>query len=53
MLEKLNELMGRLNSLEDLYETSIAEDDRWTAQQCLIELSEINKKLDELEGKEP
>jgi hypothetical protein len=47
---KLNALMNRVNQLEDLYETAKAEDDRWTANMCMLELDEINKTLDELEN---
>jgi hypothetical protein len=46
---KLNALMNRVNQLEDLYETAKAEDDRWTANMCLLELDEINATLDKLE----
>ena len=46
---RLNELMDKINKLEDLYVQSRAEDDSWTANKCLIELEEINKEIDELE----
>ena len=46
---RLNELMDKVNKLEDLYETAEAEDDRWTMNQCILELAEINKEVDELE----
>ena len=46
---RLNELMDKVNKLEDLYETAEAEDDRWTMNQCMQELEEINKEVDELE----
>lgn len=46
---RLNELMDKVNKLEDLYETATAEDDRWTANMCLLELEEINRELAELE----
>lgn len=50
MHDKLSDLMGRVNLLEDLYETAKAEDDRWTMNTALLELDEINKTLDELEN---
>ena len=46
---RLNELMDKVNKLEDLYGQSKAEDDRWTMNKCLIELEEIHKEIDELE----
>ena len=46
---RLNELMDKVNKLEDLYETAEAEDDRWTMNKCLMELAEINKEVDQLE----
>lgn len=46
---RLNELMDKVNKLEDLYGQSKAEDDRWTMNKCRIELEEINKEIDELE----
>ena len=47
--DKLNALMTRVYDLEDLFETAKAEDDRWTANMCLLELDEINATLDKLE----
>lgn len=49
MSAKLNEMMERVCMLEDLFESAVAEDDRWTANKALLELDEINKQLDELE----
>ena len=46
---RLNELMDKVNKLEDLYETAEAEDDRWTMNKCIQELAEINKEVDQLE----
>ena len=43
---KLNALMERVCMLEDLYETAMKEDDRWTANRVLLELEEINNYLD-------
>lgn len=50
MTAKLNELLDKVNMLEDVYETAMAEDDRWTANKALMELEEINKQLDKLEN---
>jgi hypothetical protein len=47
--DKLNALMDRVYKLEDLYETAKAEDDRWTANMCLLEIDEINATLDKLD----
>ena len=46
---RLNELMDKVNKLEDLYETAEAEDDQWTMNKCMMELAEINKEVDQLE----
>lgn len=48
--KKLNALNDRANMLHDLYETAVAEDDRWTANRVMAELDEINKEVDELEN---
>lgn len=42
--------MGRVNLLEDLYETAKAKDDSWSMNVALLELDEINKTLDKLEN---
>lgn len=49
---RLEELMTRVNTLQDFYETALAEDDHWTVRECLLELDEINEELDKLD-KEP
>lgn len=49
MINDLNKLMERVNMLQDVYETAIAEDDRWTANEALKELDLIDEKLIELE----
>ena len=46
---RLNELMDKVNKLEDLYETAEAEDDRWTMNQCMMELVVINVEISKLE----
>jgi hypothetical protein len=43
---KLNALMERVCMLEDLYETAMKEDDRWTVNRVLLELEEIDNYLD-------
>ena len=47
--DKLNALMDRVYKLEDLFKTAKAEDDRWTANMCLLEIDEINATLDKLD----
>jgi hypothetical protein len=47
---KLIEMVDRVNMLQDLHETAVAEDDRWTARLVLEELELINQKLDEMEN---
>jgi hypothetical protein len=47
---RLKELMDKVNMLEELFETAMAEDDRWTANKAKAELEEINRELTELEN---
>lgn len=49
MTDKLNKLMERVNMLQDVYETAVAEDDRWAANEALKELDQINKEIDQIE----
>ena len=48
MFDKLNDMMGRVNLLEDLYETAKAKDDSWSMNVALLELNDLNKQLDQL-----
>lgn len=49
-MDNLKEMLDRVNMLQDLHETAVAEDDRWTASMILEELDCINKKLAEIEN---
>lgn len=49
-MDNLKEMLDRVNMLQDLHETAVAEDDRWTASMILEELDFINKKLAEMEN---
>jgi len=47
---KLIEMLETVNMLQDLHETAVAEDDRWTARLVLEELELIIKKINEMEN---
>jgi hypothetical protein len=49
-IDNLNEMLDRVNMLQDLHETAVAEDDRWTARLVLEELDFINEKLAQIEN---
>lgn len=49
-MDNLKKMLDRVNMLQDLHETAVAEDDRWIARMILLELDSINKKLAEMEN---
>ena len=48
-MDNLKEMIDSVNMLQDLHETAVAEDDRWTARLVLEELELINEKLAQIE----
>jgi hypothetical protein len=51
MTHKLNELLQRVNELNDQWETAIAQDDRWMANMIREELFYINSLITKLRQK--
>ena len=49
-MDNLFEMLDRVNMLQDLHETAVAEDDRRAARLILVELELINEKLAQIEN---
>lgn len=49
-MDNLKEMLDRVNMLQDLHETAVAEDDRRAARLILVELELINEKLAQIEN---